>query len=372
MEFFYGTCVLVVNQRTSPSEASIIDQADSAVIHVVSKRARVLPMNNMTTILTFVSLIAGVTNSNREGYYEVSKLRARVTKEFAHDTVANCVAVSADGKFLASGGAGKGVKVWDLRSSTEICSLDEDIYSVTGLAFSPSNGNQLAIVRGPRLILLEIDKCKTIELRKGKELIAGVNFNAEGTRIASHSRNGELVVCDTGGKVLVEHQVKAKISSMQFDPSGKLLALGMEDTSIAFWDVQKKIVVGTLAKHVFRVKTMKFNPDGKFLCSGNGQDLCLWNVKSLECVRTFVGHKLSMSQIAFSSDGKRVLTSNDDGTLKLWNVSSGECLISLSGRKNISLRGVAFHPDDRTFSCIYFDGIIQVWELFNGRPAQKP
>jgi len=69
-----------------------------------------------------------------------------------------------------------------------------------------------------------------------------------------------------------------------------------------------------------------FSPDGKTLASGSyAQTVRLWGVSSGQCLHTLQGHSHWVPSVAFSPDGKILASSDYDGTIKLWNIWMGEC-----------------------------------------------
>ncbi len=76
------------------------------------------------------------------------------------------------------------------------------------------------------------------------------------------------------------------------------------------------------SSHVYEVN---FSPDGKTLVSGS-QDgtIKLWNVETGEEIRTLQGHDDYVRSVNFSPDGKTLVSGSGDNTIKLWNVETGE------------------------------------------------
>jgi len=56
----------------------------------------------------------------------------------------------------------------------------------------------------------------------------------------------------------------------------------------------------------------------------------LWDVRTGNCVTTLQGH-ISGVSVAFSPEGKTLASGSDDGTVKLWDVKTGECYKTLQG-----------------------------------------
>ncbi|MGD1703013.1 WD40 repeat domain-containing protein [Dapis sp. BLCC M229] len=86
----------------------------------------------------------------------------------------------------------------------------------------------------------------------------------------------------------------------------------------------------TLHKHQGLVWPVKFAANGKFVVSG-GQDgtLRLWDVVTGECLKIIKAHNDHISSLDCSRDSQMVITGSLDETIKCWDVESGECLRTL-------------------------------------------
>jgi WD40 repeat protein len=76
----------------------------------------------------------------------------------------------------------------------------------------------------------------------------------------------------------------------------------------------------TFAGHTNPINTVAFSPDGKTILSGSGDTtIKLWNSETGEVIRTFEGHTDSVNTVAFNPDGKTILSGSYDTTIKLWD-----------------------------------------------------
>jgi ribosomal protein L22 len=91
----------------------------------------------------------------------------------------------------------------------------------------------------------------------------------------------------------------------------------------------------TLSGHTGEVNSVAFSPDGKWLLTGSDDKTArLWDAATGAEVRTFSGHTDQVWDVAFSPDGKEVLTGSADGTAKLWDAATGAEVRTFSGNKN--------------------------------------
>ena len=77
---------------------------------------------------------------------------------------------------------------------------------------------------------------------------------------------------------------------------------------------------------------MAFSADGKRILTGSeDQTAKVWDAEKGQEVLSLKGHTYSVSSVAFSPDGKRILTGSWDRTAKVWDAEKGQEVLSLRG-----------------------------------------
>ena len=115
--------------------------------------------------------------------------------------------------------------------------------------------------------------------------------------------------------------------------------------------------------------SVAYSPDGKYVLSGgDGRKMFLWDISLGKHIKSMVGSKgfsnPSVSAVAFSSDGEYVLSGGRDDGLILWNAKNLTQIKKFVGHKGIW--SVAFSPDGKYVLSGGIDGKIKIWDLAAG------
>jgi WD40 repeat protein len=133
-------------------------------------------------------------------------------------------------------------------------------------------------------------------------------------------------------------------------------------------EIEKKLYEDhvSLTGHTDAVWNVCISADGKrVLTSSSDKSLRLWDAHTGKCLHVLKGHTERIVGAALSRDGKRALSGSDDRTIRLWDTTTGKELDKLTGHANC-IWSVAFGPEGEAISgCC--DGSVHRWDLKRGR-----
>ncbi|KAH7084733.1 hypothetical protein BKA63DRAFT_1702 [Paraphoma chrysanthemicola] len=126
----------------------------------------------------------------------------------------------------------------------------------------------------------------------------------------------------------------------------------------------------TLEGHSGYVYSVAFSHDSARLASASGDGTVkIWDASSGACLQTLEGHSGYVYSVAFSHDSARLASASGDGTVKIWDASSGACLQTLEGHSSW-VRSVAFSHDSARLASASGDGIVKIWDASSGACLQ--
>ncbi|MBP6748946.1 MAG: WD40 repeat domain-containing protein, partial [Xanthomonadaceae bacterium] len=96
----------------------------------------------------------------------------------------------------------------------------------------------------------------------------------------------------------------------------------------------------------------------------------VWDALSGECVRELRGHTNWVLSVALSADGGRVVSGSDDGTVRVWDALSGECVCELRGHTDW-VRSVALSADGGRVVSGSDDVTVRVWDALSGECVRE-
>ncbi len=149
-----------------------------------------------------------------------------------------------------------------------------------------------------------------------------------------------------------------------FNWDWSLNAFGLENGTVEVWDLSTRERIMTLGPSMdSSVHYVAFSPDDRLLAGLHGDGtIRVWNLHSGQLLYSFSGHDGSVMTVEFSPDGSFFVTASADETAKVWDAQTGELIVALHGHDN-ELRGIAISPDEKLLATAGWDRRIQVWDL---------
>jgi serine/threonine protein kinase/sugar lactone lactonase YvrE len=272
-----------------------------------------------------------------------------------HTKAVHCIAMSPDGKYVASGGNDSMVRLWERESGRLVRTMTKDrefTGSFDAVAFSPDGQLLAAAGWEGNIHLWQVGsgwKARSLSGHSG--LVTGLGFSPDGKRLFSSGYDGTLRIWEMrfNSKLFFAQIVDCKllqtipdahsgwVCDIALSPDGKYLASVGWDGTVKLWHVSRGTLSRTFKGHQGTTQAIAFSPDGKVIASSSTKEkgVKLWNAANGELLQTLKGHTGVTQAIAFSPDGNFLATANTDVTLKIWRSTSGELIDTVIGHHDI-------------------------------------
>jgi WD40 repeat protein len=317
---------------------------------------------------------------------------------------ANAVAFSQDGKQVATGDFDGNVVLWDALTHQVI----EKFPKSENLGLANDAVRALAFSTDGRYMAVSSNSVWLRDLVKGKNRLmppdAGatppmyaMTFSSDSKLLAYGDKKGNIVIRDmmADSAVTLRAVPKSPVRGLSFNKDANVLAAGCSDGRILIWNRQadewveekdRELVPEPTDKNGAtdseNVQCLMVSLDGRYLAVGRSSGAVnLYDLSdhgpSLKPVGS-AAHGGFVTSLAFAPDSEHLITSGNDGTLRLWEVPSlkqvGDPFTGHVGR----VFAVAFSRDSRTVvsggedhSAILWDTSLRVEQL-RGEDLRKP
>jgi WD40 repeat protein len=280
-------------------------------------------------------------------------------------------AFSPDGKFLAmqfgsTPGAPSPATVWRVDGWRKEAEYPGVLNWLDPFVFTPDS-RALFLQTGASVVRWDFLDCAQPAQPAGHADEAwSLAFSPYGEILASGSDDGEpktirLWDVATGAEVRGWYAEKGTVSSLSFDPTGRILAsadLG-DPPAVRLWDPADCRLLAVLTGHTKSIRTLAFRPNGRLLATaGSDKTIRIWDVAARSCRYVLKGHTDTVRRLAFSPDGARLVSAANDRTLRVWDVDAGREISSTPCKDKIA--AVAYAPDGKTLATVDEQGLVAI------------
>ena len=299
-----------------------------------------------------------------------------------HRDQVNTARFSHSGRTIATGGANNFARIWDASTGEQKFEL-EGGGRISDLAFSPDD-TLLATAGGndttARVWNLERRTSIAI-ITAHKSGVESVTFSPDGRSVVTTGRDGKgyIVRTESGFTqgLLVRHH--GPVNASAFSPDGELVATASDDGAARLWDATvdpsgplpradaRRIGGHVLPAPARRGPFVAFSPDGRRILSAGADGTArLWGpgdgLVSLQ-------HGGPVNTGFFSRDGKTVITASDDGSARLWSVAGARALSILEHGAPVNVARLS--PNGRLAVTAGRDGVALIWDVRRGTRLQR-
>ena len=157
---------------------------------------------------------------------------------------------------------------------------------------------------------------------------------------------GVAALTDAGGETTKLEMAGARGSKSL--PIGLLVVLVAGAAISVWWFMLPR--THTIQGHSDWVAAVAFSSDGRTLASGSLGTIEVWDAASRRLSRTLEGQPGWILSVVFSPDGRTLASRSNEGSIRIWNLASGETLHTWQGERGDWPYQLAFSPDSRTLA----------------------
>ena len=287
-----------------------------------------------------------------------------------HTKGVSAIAFAPDTKRLVSASADTTARIWRVEGATRVLFKAKDTGIIRRVAFSPD---------GQRVVTASSDKTARIwDAEGGHELLRlqghtdavwSAAFDPQGKRVVTASSDRTVRIWDaqTGTLVRTLEGHSASVLTAAFDPSGKRIVSGGSDSAVRIWDVESGKVLVTVP-HDGWIQRTAFAPDGgRVVATINRGRAYVWNPEDVQHFVALQGHTNSVTDAQFDRAGKRVVTASLDGTVRIWDSTSGKELARLQSATGDGLQSVQFDRDEKLVVAAATNGSAIIFDVASGQ-----
>lgn len=276
------------------------------------------------------------------------------------------VAFHPNGTMVASGSADTTIKLWDVASGRELSTLIGHSDAVLWVAFSP-DGRTLVSAGDKAIRLWDVANGRELFTLSGQSAVSA--FSPDGKMLASAGEDKTIRLWDaaTGRELRTIKWHQEKISQLAFAQDGKILVACCSDKTLKLWDAFTGLELRSIAGHAgeWRHGILVSPNDRTIVFSRGGNAMVLQDIASGKELHMLGANLEHVSVLAFSHDGKMLISVGANNAITFWDVSTGREMRRFSSNSDGVSSG-SYSADGKTLLSVGRVHLTRLWKLENG------
>lgn len=208
----------------------------------------------------------------------------------------------------------------------------------------------------------------TLEASMGN--ISSLAFDPQGKILASVSKDIDIFTIKlwdpaTGSLIKTIGERKQMVQGIAFDSDGRDIAICENNNTIKVVRIDDGKTTLTI-KESSPASCITFSPNGKYIVTGNDDVITLWGAANGKQVRTLKGHTDRVRCISFNPAGDLLASGSADNSIILWDMETGTQMKTMTGHTDV-IFGLAFNSEGRMLASAGKDTDIKVWRVSTGQ-----
>lgn len=284
------------------------------------------------------------------------------------------VAISPDGKTLATGLDNNRVELWNVSDGKSIKVLSGHNARVRFVSWSPDGSKIASGSDDDSAILWDATAGTALRTLKGHTSdVYDVKFSPDGKLLATTSPDLNVRIWDIAtGQTLQTLRHESHVVSVDWSSDSKYVLTASFEKTARIWDATTATLVRRIPiDEIFR-NSIATDASGKYVAHADidSKDIQLWDGKTRKLLYTLQGHSERVTSLSLSPDGEYLVSGSVDKTAKIWRLRDGKMLYDLNRHKAL-VNAVAFDPTGKTIATAGRDSKINLWQAVDGKWLQE-
>jgi len=286
----------------------------------------------------------------------------------AHSKRVACLAFTPDGERLYSASWDKTLKIWDTATGKHIRTFGRGDSVIYDLALS-ADGRRLAVARGTIIQYLRPESAESpITLLGHGDIVLRLSFFPEASRLVSCSRDGTLKIWNPGrgGRSSVLGRHAYKVDGLACSRDGRWLAALGRPNVVKLYDLDTGSEVGVIRQEGQWTTSIAISPNGRHLASGSLDHRArVWALPAGTLEIDLGDHEGALVAVAWSPDGRCIASGGVGRTVKVWAAGSGDPGATIVADEE-EVMALAFAPDGKRLASAGIERVARIWDATTG------